>query len=62
MSAVRRSAQLTKKPAIPAVEHAHRNLCHKLGLQADEIDPIESVLQDFLTMFRGALPPHVIDA
>jgi hypothetical protein len=33
-----------------------------LGLQADEIDPIESVLQDFLTMFRGALPPHVIDA
>lgn len=28
----------------------------------DDIDPIESVLQDYLAMFRGALPPHVIDA
>jgi hypothetical protein len=62
MSAVRRSARLAKKPAIPAVERAQRNLCRKLGLQASETDSIDSVLRDYLDMFRGPLPPHVIDA
>jgi hypothetical protein len=53
MSVVRRSACLAKKPAIPTVEHAQRNLCRNLGLQVDDTDPIESVLQDYLAMFRG---------
>jgi hypothetical protein len=43
---------------IPAVERAQRNLCRKLGLPAVESEPIESVLQDFIAMFRGPLPPH----
>jgi hypothetical protein len=29
---------------------------------ASENDPIDSVLRDYLDMFRGPLPPHVIDA
>jgi hypothetical protein len=62
MSAVRHSARLAKKPAIPAVERAQRNLCRKLGLQANESDPIDLVLRDYLDMFKGPLPPHVIDA
>jgi hypothetical protein len=62
MSAVHRSARLAKKPAIPAVERAQRNLYCKLGLQASESEPIDLVLRDYLDMFRGPLPPHVIDA
>jgi hypothetical protein len=62
MSAVRRSARLAKKPAIPAVERAQRNLCRKLGLLADEMEPIETVLQDFIAMFRGPLLPHIVGA
>jgi hypothetical protein len=62
MSAVRRSARLAKKPVIPAVERAQRNLCRKLGLPADEMEPIETVLQDFITLFRGPLPPHIVEA
>jgi hypothetical protein len=62
MSAVRRSARLAKKPAITTVERAQRNLCCKLGLLADEMEPIETVLRDFITMFRGPLPPHIVGA
>jgi hypothetical protein len=62
MSAVRRSARLAKKPAVPAVERAQRNLCRKLGLPAVESEPIETVLQDFIAMFRGPLPPHIVGA
>jgi hypothetical protein len=62
MSAVRRSARLAKKPAVPAVERAQRNLCRKLGLSAVESEPIETVLQDFIAMFRGPLPPHIVGA
>jgi hypothetical protein len=62
MSAVRRSARLAKKPAVPAVECAQRNLCRKLGLPAVESEPIETVLQDFIAMFRGPLPPHIVGA
>jgi hypothetical protein len=39
MSAVRRSARLAKKPAIPAAERAQRNLCRKLGLQCERERP-----------------------
>jgi hypothetical protein len=62
MSVVRRSARLAKKPAIPAVKRAQRNLCRKLSLPADEMEPIETVLQDFIAMFRGSLPPHIVEA
>jgi hypothetical protein len=49
MTNVHRSACLAKRPAIPAVERAQRNLCRKLGIQAAEQDPI--VLRDFINMF-----------
>jgi hypothetical protein len=62
MSAVQRSARLVKKSAVPAVERAQRNLCRKLGLSAVESEPIETVLQDFVAMFRGPLPPHIVGA
>jgi hypothetical protein len=62
MSAVRRSARLAKKPAVPAIERAQRNLCRKLGLPTAESEPIDSVLQDFIAMFRGPLPLHIVGA
>jgi hypothetical protein len=62
MSAVRRSARLAKKPTVPAIERAQRNLCRKLGLPTTESEPIDSVLQDFIAMFRGPLPPHIVGA
>jgi hypothetical protein len=62
MSAVRRSARLAKKPTVPAIERAQRNLCRKLGLPTAESEPIDSVLQDFIAMFRGPLPPHIVGA
>jgi len=40
MTSVRRSARLAKKPALPAVQRAQRNLIRKLGLPADELRPI----------------------
>jgi hypothetical protein len=52
MTRVRRSARLANRPAIPAVERAQRNLCRKLGIQADE-HPID---------FQGPLPEHIIAA
>nr|TKW31403.1 hypothetical protein SEVIR_2G103800v2 [Setaria viridis] len=62
MTKVRRSARLAKKPAMPAVERAQRNLWKKLGVGNDEMMPIEQVLQDFLNMFQGALPDYIISA
>jgi hypothetical protein len=44
------------------VERAQRNLCRKLGLPADETESIETVLRDFIAMFRGPLPPHIVGA
>jgi hypothetical protein len=61
MKSVRRSARLANRPAIPAVERAQRNLCRKLGIQADE-HPIDEVLRDFISMFQVPLPEHVIAA
>jgi hypothetical protein len=61
MTNVRRSACLANRPAIPTVERAQRNLCHKLGIQANE-HPIDEVLRDFISMFQGPLPEHVIAA
>ncbi|CAO2147682.1 unnamed protein product [Urochloa humidicola] len=62
MAAVRRSEQLAKKPSMPAVERAQRNLYRKLGLAEDEVAPLEEVLADFIAMFTGPLPEHIIVA
>ncbi|CAN6342745.1 unnamed protein product [Urochloa humidicola] len=62
MSAVRRSERLAKKPSMPAVERAQRNLCRKLGLTEEEAAPLEEVLADFIAMFTGPLPEHIIAA
>jgi hypothetical protein len=61
MMKVRRSARLGKKPVIPAVERAQRNLCRKVGHSADELIPIEEVLCDFIAMFHGPLPIQIVD-
>lgn len=39
MTEVRRSARLAGRPVIPALEMAKRNLCRKLGIEADEPTP-----------------------
>ncbi|XP_072148759.1 uncharacterized protein [Setaria viridis] len=62
MTKVRRSARLAKKPALPAVERAQRNLCKKLGVGTNETMSIEQVLQDFINMFQGPLPDYIISA
>ncbi|CAN6372184.1 unnamed protein product [Urochloa humidicola] len=62
MSAVRRSARLAKKPSKPAVERAQRNLCRKLGLTEEEAALLEEVLADFIAMYTGPLPEHIIAA
>jgi hypothetical protein len=62
MAPVRRSARLAKRPVMPAMERAQRHLCRKLGIQAEDQDPIDGVLSDFVAMFQGPLPQHVIAA
>ena len=62
MTAVRRSARLAKRPVLPAVERAQRNLCRKLGISDDEMKPIEEILQDFISTFSGPLPDHIMAA
>ncbi|KAG2560249.1 hypothetical protein PVAP13_8KG042300 [Panicum virgatum] len=62
MTSVHRSARLAKKPALPAVQRAQRNLIRKLGLPADELRPIEELLQEFISMFTGPLPEQIVAA
>lgn len=62
MTAVRISARLAKKPAIPAVERTQRNLWRKLGVSDDEFKPIEKILQEFIAMFSCPLPGNIVDA
>lgn len=62
MTAVRRSARLAKRPAMPAVERAQRNLCRKLGLTDDDLKPIEEILKSFISTFLGPLPEHIVVA
>jgi hypothetical protein len=70
MTNVHRSARLAKRPAIPAVERAQRNLCrkaqrnlyHKLGIPADEQNPLDNVLRDFISMFQGSLSENIVIA
>jgi hypothetical protein len=60
MSAVRRSTRLAKKPSMPAIQRAQRNIIRKLGLSEDELRPIEELLHDFINMFSGPLPEQVV--
>jgi hypothetical protein len=62
MSKVCRSARLAKKPAIPALERAQRNLWRKLGVSEDELRPVEDILQDFIRSHQAPLPEHIIAA
>jgi hypothetical protein len=60
MTKVRWSARLAVKPSIPAVQKAQRNLCRKLSIGNDELQPIDDVLSEFMAMFQGPLPEHVV--
>ncbi|CAO2144644.1 unnamed protein product [Urochloa humidicola] len=62
MTAVRHSARLAKKPALPSLTKAQNNLYRKLGLPADEIAPIEQVLQQYIDTIDGPLPEYIIAA
>ncbi|KAJ1262052.1 hypothetical protein BS78_09G077900 [Paspalum vaginatum] len=63
MSKVRRSARLDAAPRLNVMQKAQRNLCRKLGLlNDDDLQTIEAALQDFVAMFDGPLPQHVIAA
>jgi hypothetical protein len=39
MKAMRQSARLSKKSAMPVMECAQRNMCRKLGLYTDKLAP-----------------------
>jgi hypothetical protein len=62
MTVVRRNARLAKRPALPAMERAQRNLCRKLGIKTDKLDPIDDVLCDFISMFQRPLLEHIVAA
>ncbi|CAN6320402.1 unnamed protein product [Urochloa humidicola] len=62
MTALRRSARLASKTRQPPIQHAQRTLCRRLGLPADELRSIEEVLKDFISMFTGPLPEHIMAA
>ncbi|CAN6315724.1 unnamed protein product [Urochloa humidicola] len=47
---------------MPAVERAQRNLWRKLGVSDEEFKPIEEILQEFVAMFSGPLPPEIMAA
>ncbi|CAN6177339.1 unnamed protein product [Urochloa humidicola] len=62
MKALRRSARLASKTRQPPIQDAQRTLCRRLGLPADELRSIEEVLKDFISMFTGPLPEHIMAA
>ncbi|CAN6358667.1 unnamed protein product [Urochloa humidicola] len=62
MSAVRRSARLAAKPAVPSMQRAQNNLLRKLGLQVKEHTPIQEVLWEYVKSIAGPLPDYVIAA
>nr|TKV98179.1 hypothetical protein SEVIR_9G542400v2 [Setaria viridis] len=62
MSTVRRNARLSTRRPMPAMQCAQHNLCRKLGLLNDDLQPVEAALQEYLAMFQGPLPPEVIAA
>ena len=62
MSKVCRSARLARKPVMPALMKAQINLCRQLGLVEAERKPIEEVLVDYINMYSGPLPQHIVAA
>jgi len=62
MSKVRRSARLAMKPVMPAEKKAQINLCRQLGLAEEEQVTMEEVLRDYIAMFSGPVPEHIIVA
>lgn len=44
------------------MQRAQRNLCRKLGLLNDELEPIEIAFQEFVTMYNGPMPADVVAA
>ena len=62
MSAVRRSARLANARPMSQMQRAQRNLCRKLGLLHDDLEPVETALQDYIAMFNGPLPTDIIAA
>ena len=62
MSKVRRSARLAMKPVMPAEKKAQINLCRRLGLAEEEQATMEEVLRDYIAMFSGPVPEHIIAA
>ncbi|CAD6335127.1 unnamed protein product [Miscanthus lutarioriparius] len=62
MSAVRRSARLANARPMSQMQRAQRNLCQKLGLLHDDLEPVETALQDYIAMFNGPLPMDIIAA
>ena len=62
MSAVQRSARLANARPMSQMQRAQRNLCRKLGLLHDDLEPVETALQDYIAMFNGPLPTDIIAA
>jgi hypothetical protein len=62
MSAVRRSARLANARPMSQMQRAQKNLCRKLGLLHDDLEPVENALQDYIAMFNGPLPMDTIAA
>ena len=44
------------------MQRAQKNLCRKLGLLHDDLEPVENALQDYIAMFNGPLPMDTIAA
>jgi len=62
MSKVCRSARLVKSPTTSMVKKAQINLCWCLYLLEEEHAPLKEVMNNYITMFCGPLPPHIIVA
>jgi hypothetical protein len=58
----RRSARLAKNRPMTQMQRAQQNLCRKLELLQDDLQPVEIALQEFVAMFNGPLPDQVIAA
>jgi hypothetical protein len=44
------------------MQRAQKNLCRKLGLLHDDLEPVENALQDYIAMFNCPLPMDTIAA
>ncbi|KAG2598126.1 hypothetical protein PVAP13_5KG528900 [Panicum virgatum] len=62
MSSARRSARLSTTHRMTQMQRAQCNLCRKLELLTEELEPIEAALQEFIATFNGPLPAEVAAA